>query len=153
MADSASFTIIDNSDKILAELEEQVLRALEACGQQAEAYAKLLAPVDTGLLRNSITHAIDGESAPIRSYHADRGSNGKSASDKGAGSVGFGVYSGKAPQDKHGHRAVYIGTNVKYGIYQEMGTKRSKAQPFLRPAIADHAGDYRTIIENTLKSD
>lgn len=30
---------------------------------------------------------------------------------------------------------VYIGTNVKYGVYQELGTRRMQAQPFLVPGI------------------
>lgn len=29
----------------------------------------------------------------------------------------------------------YVGTNVGYGIYQEFGTRKMVAQPFLRPAI------------------
>ena len=38
---------------------EAILVALEAVGLQAEGYAKRLCPADTGLLRNSITHAVD----------------------------------------------------------------------------------------------
>lgn len=51
----------DNSDKVLAALNEAVLRALEKCGLTAEGYAKKLCPVDTGNLRNSITHQVDDE--------------------------------------------------------------------------------------------
>lgn len=36
-----------------------VERALEAVGLQAEGYAKMLCPVDTGNLRNSITHTTE----------------------------------------------------------------------------------------------
>ena len=49
----------DNSKKILDEFHDAALRALERCGSQAEGYAKDLAPVDTGNLRNSISHRVD----------------------------------------------------------------------------------------------
>lgn len=39
--------------------------ALEAIGLQAEGYAKKKCPVDTGNLRNSITHVYDEDSAYI----------------------------------------------------------------------------------------
>lgn len=39
--------------------------ALEAVGLQAEGYAKLVCPVDTGRLRNSISHAVEGNTAYI----------------------------------------------------------------------------------------
>ncbi len=32
---------------------------------------------------------------------------------------------------------VRIGTNVRYAIYQELGTRFHPAQPFMRPAAAD----------------
>ncbi len=32
---------------------------------------------------------------------------------------------------------VRIGTNVKYGIFQELGTRFHPAHPFLRPALSD----------------
>jgi len=37
------------------------------------------------------------------------------------------------------HPYVRIGTNVRYGIYQELGTRFHPAHPFLRPALADIA--------------
>ena len=125
----------DNSQKILDEFHDAALRALERCGSQAEGYAKDLAPVDTGNLRNSISHTVD-EDEP----------------------------------------AVYVGSNTSYapyvelatGIYAEGGrptpwvyqdengnwhwTRGNKAQPFLKPAVADHAQTYRNIIEDELKN-
>jgi len=55
----------NNTPQILAALGEQKRAALEAIGLKAEGYAKKLAPVDTGNLRNSITHATDKDSAYI----------------------------------------------------------------------------------------
>lgn len=54
---SIDVTITDNSKEFLEELEKRKKAALEECGLAAEGYAKRLCPVDTGLLRNSITHA------------------------------------------------------------------------------------------------
>lgn len=54
---SVQFT--DNSDKVLSEFEQAIARALERIGSQAEGYAKDLCPVDTGRLRNSISHKVD----------------------------------------------------------------------------------------------
>lgn len=51
--------ITDNSGLVREEFQTAVLRALEKCGLTAEGYAKLLCPVDTGNLRNSITHTVD----------------------------------------------------------------------------------------------
>lgn len=52
-------TITDNSGEFLNALPEQIEQALIAIGLTAESYAKDICPVDTGRLRNSITHAVD----------------------------------------------------------------------------------------------
>lgn len=110
MADSMHIEITDNSGLVKEELQAATLRALEMCGITAEGYAVKLAPVDTGDLRNSITHLVQPEEL-----------------------------------------AAYIGTNVEYAAYVELGTYRAKAQPYLKPAIADHVDTYRKIIESELK--
>lgn len=51
--------IIDNSKEFLKALPEQIEAALTAIGLTAESYAKKDCPVDTGRLRNSISHAVD----------------------------------------------------------------------------------------------
>jgi HK97 gp10 family phage protein len=48
--------------------------------------------------------------------------------------------------------AVYIGTNVEYAPYVELGTAHMKAQPFLVPAASEHSGTYRTILKSHLGS-
>lgn len=101
----------DNSKEVLEAMQQAAVRALEKCGLTAEGYAKKLCPVDTGNLRNSITHVVD-EQEP----------------------------------------AAYIGSNVEYAPYVCLGTIHMKAQPFLKPAVADHANEYRKIIENELKN-
>lgn len=125
----------DNSKEVLAAMHEAAARALEKCGLVAEGYAKKLCPVDTGNLRNSITHTVD-EQEP----------------------------------------AAIIGTNNEYAAYVELGTGKyaeggrptpcvyqdakgnwhmthgQRAQPFLKPAVADHAAQYRDILESELKN-
>ena len=106
-----SVTIQDHSAEVSAEIKAALLRGLEKCGLTAEGYAKKLCPVDTGNLRNSITHTVDEEEP-----------------------------------------AAYIGTNVEYAPYQELGTIHMASNPFLKPAVADHANEYRKIIEKELKN-
>jgi hypothetical protein len=51
--------ITDNSAEVLEAMEANKLKALEQCGLTGENFAKLLCQVDTGNLRNSITHTVD----------------------------------------------------------------------------------------------
>lgn len=51
-------TITDNSGLVKDALPEQIEKALIAIGMTAETYAKTDCPVDTGRLRNSITHEV-----------------------------------------------------------------------------------------------
>lgn len=114
---------------------DAIPRALERCGQQAEGYAKDLAPVDSGRLRNSIAHKVATE-----------------------------------------EKAVYVGTNVEYGPYVELGTGKhypggrntpwayqdangdwhrtegQKAQPYLKPAVEDHQRTYQNIIDDEMRN-
>lgn len=51
-------------------------------------------------------------------------------------------------------QAVYIGTTaeeVPYAGYVELGTHKMRAQPFLKPAVADNAQQIRNIINEELK--
>lgn len=100
----------DNAQRIADAIDQALAKALEEVGLVAEGYAKKACPVDTGRLRNSITHQV-------------------------------------RPSEK----SVYIGTNVEYAPYVELGTSRMEPQPFLRPAAADHEGTYKKIFESELK--
>lgn len=103
--------ITSNRDLIEQASAEAIARALEAIGLQAEGYAKMKCPVDTGRLRNSITHTYDS-------------------------------FDQKA----------YIGTNVEYAAYVEFGTSKTKAQPYIKPAVVDHAEEYKQMVEYFLKN-
>ena len=54
-----------------------------------------------------------------------------------------------------GEKAVYIGTNVEYAPYVELGSRRypgaNGGRGFLRPAASEHGDEYRTILEGELK--
>lgn len=126
--------ITDNSGLVREKFQTAVLRALEKCGLTAEVYAKQLCKVNTGNLRNSITHQV-----------------------------------------VESEDAAYIGTNVEYGPYVELGTgiyypggrqtpwvyqdakgnwhltHGQRAQPYLKPAVADHVQQYKGIIEDEMK--
>ena len=103
--------ITSHVDEALKIKNDKVPIALEKIGLVAERYAKGYAPVDTGRLRNSISHDVSTE-----------------------------------------EQAVYIGTNVEYAPYQELGTRFQTGTPFLRPAIENHLDEYKQIVEEELKS-
>lgn len=114
MADSFEIKIAaDNIEQAKQELHDRVRKALTAMGIQAASLAKVElqktpSRIDTGLLRNSITHALDGESMAIASYSGDNPSKytGKMPDP--------GSYSGSMPAEPQGRQAVYIGSNVEY---------------------------------------
>ena len=62
----ASFEIKDDkTDEVLAAKQEAINMALEMIGIEAERYAKEYCPVDTGRLRNSITHTQKGKATEL----------------------------------------------------------------------------------------
>lgn len=148
---------VDNSDEVLKAFEEQVERGLEMIGLQAERHAKenitKNGTVDTGLLRNSVTHAVSGGSPVLQSYENTGYSKRK---DKRV-PVQKGEYSGNV--GSAAEKAVYIGTNVEYAPYVEYGHQQYgggghvPAKPFLRPAAAEHNDEYKRLMEKALKDE
>ena len=57
--------IKSNVDEYLKQVDAAKARGLEAVGLTAERYAKALCPVATERLRNSISHAVEGDSVYI----------------------------------------------------------------------------------------
>lgn len=134
-----SVEITDHSGEVLAELEEKVKSALEACGLEAEKNAKRLVPTDTGRLKNSITYAT-------RDFH----SPGNSDIKPGETPADTGEYATKSTPEKD---TVYLGSNVLYAPAVELrdiSHTTGKAH-FFRDAIADYADKYKKIIEAALK--
>lgn len=111
----------DNHEKIVKAMNTAIAAGLEEIGLAAERFAKSLCPVDTGRLRNSITHALSSDV-----------------------------------------KEVYIGTNVPYAPYIELGVSTWNGQgpkkapkggyQMLRKAAGDHGDFYRKILEKHLKN-
>lgn len=101
----------NNAAQVEAALNSAIAKAITMIGQQAEGYAKMMCPVDTSRLKNSITNQIDMQ-----------------------------------------ENAVYIGTNVEYAPFVELGTRRKAPQPYLKPAAADHGDEYRAILKVCMES-
>jgi HK97 gp10 family phage protein len=57
----AKVDVKDCSKDVKAAYDQALERSLEIIGLTAEKYAKQIVPVDTGRLRNSITHEVDGK--------------------------------------------------------------------------------------------
>ncbi len=62
---AVNVTFESHLGELLDALPEQIEQALTAIGMTAETHAKELCPVDTGRLRNSITHEVDDHAAII----------------------------------------------------------------------------------------
>jgi hypothetical protein len=108
-----SYTYKDNTDEVLKALSGPngaIPRGLEAIGLAAESHAKKYeTAVDTGRLRNSISHATDDEAA-------------------------------------------YIGTNVEYAPYIELGAQGRKGLHFLQKAATQHGDEYKRLMEDSMKN-
>ena len=161
--------IQDNTDEFKKEIEEKVKTALEAVGMQAEGNAKLEIEnlprrVDTGLLRNSITHKVVGDDSVIigsnvfYSVYVHAGT-GKYAT-KGSTGDGWWVYvkgSTSSTISAHGKRyteaqarrvVVYLKSK---GLDAHM-TQGMKPNRFLTNAMEKHRDEYKKIIETIMKS-
>ena len=129
--------ITDNSKEVSGAIHAALLRGLEKCGLVAEGYAKKLCPVDTGNLRNSITHVVD-EQEPA----AIIGTNNEYAAYV---ELGTGIYA----EGGGGRPTPWVYQDAKGNWHY---TRGNKAKPFLKPAAADHAAQYRDILESELKN-
>ena len=47
---------------------------------------------------------------------------------------------------------VYIGTNLEYAPYVELGTRSTVAKPYLKPAVLNHSATYKKIAEDIMKN-
>jgi hypothetical protein len=131
------YTYKDNTKQVLSALDKAKRRGLKAIGMTAEGYAKENTPVDTGLLRNSLAFALDGENPSISSY---RSNNGEAE----------GKYDGKAP--KESDDAVFVGTNVEYAPFNELGSRNNTAHHMLQRAATEHTEEYRALMTDSMKN-
>lgn len=126
----------DNSDAVLAELENRVDTALEEIGGRAQTYAAALTPVDTGALRNSITHKVVGNEVYIGSnlYYAPYVE------------LGTGIYA----TDGTGRKSPWA---YKDKDGEEHWTRGMKPQHMLKKAVSDHDDEYKKVLEKHLKDE
>jgi HK97 gp10 family phage protein len=87
------------------------------------------APVDTGRLAGSITWATDKKRSAV-----EPPATGRDAVD--------------SPKDEW---TLHVGTAVEYAPYMEYGTKRTGAQPYLRPALDDNRKRAQDIYAKALQ--
>ena len=106
---SSDYVTKDNTKEVLFAMEKAIERGLEAIGLTAEGHAKKETPVDTGRLRNSISHAVEDKSA-------------------------------------------YIGTNVEYAPYVELGARGRQGKHMLQRAATEHASEYKKLLEDSMKN-
>ena len=104
-----SYSYKDNTEEVLSAMEKAIERGLEAIGLTAEGHAKKETPVDTGRLRNSISHAVED-------------------------------------------RAAYIGTNVEYAPYVELGARGRDGKHMLQRAATEHTDEYKRLMEDAMKN-
>lgn len=149
----------DNITETLRLFHEKILQGLEACGLQAERYAKMKAPVDTGRLRNSITHIVSGDPARVHRYTIsqrskyDRNSYDRRGRRKRLTRAirDAETRTENIPATAASPEFLVVGTNVEYALANEIGFRFRNhfipARPYLRPALADHKEEYKTILE------
>lgn len=118
-------SVVDHTGEFEDAFGRAVATALEACGLYAEGDAKGRCPYDTGRLRNSITHRVEGASVK----------------------VGTGVEYAAAVE--LGHRQEpgrYIPA-----IGKRLARDWIPAKPYLVPAITQNADAYRRLFETYLR--
>ena len=131
----ARIVVEDNSDEVLSALRKAKERALEMIGLKAERYAKEKCPVDTGNLRNSITHIVKDDVAYI-------GTNVEYAPYV---ELGTGLYA----TNGGGRQTPWAYQDSKGNWHRTVG---QKPQPFLKPAATEHSEEYRTILKDELQN-
>lgn len=128
----------DNTKLVKSALQTQINRGLWAIGSVAEGYAKDQLydghGLDTGRLRNSITFGTVENQGSSYTYKDDEG-------NVYIDEVGTGIKDGE----------VYIGTNVEYAPYVELGTSKMSAIPFLKPAASGHGEEYKKLLLDALQ--
>lgn len=124
-----------NGDEVKRRAEKAAAMSSFEVGLIVEGQAKLLCPVaekNGGRLRSSITTASG---------------TGQRTKPKGAEAVGTDLIA--RPDEL---KETHVGTPVFYGPYQEYGTVRASAQPFLRPALDMIKGRRLTVTETVAKN-
>ena len=117
-------------NEILRNLPGNRRNAVRATAFTIEGKAKVRAPVDTGALRNSIYVRMGRRPAPLPEVEGNP--------------VRVEL---PAPADD---QTAHVGPSVDYGIYQELGTERMRAQAYLGPAVSEAASELGRNFRNVV---
>jgi HK97 gp10 family phage protein len=112
-------------------------------GLVVEGQAKLLAPRDYGYLAASITTQSNDKGTELEAP----GKYSKNKYARGSYEDKMVRLSFKKITKSGNENEVLVGTPLFYGPYQEFGTIRAPAQPFLRPALDMAQGKVLTIVK------
>lgn len=112
----------DHSPEVLAALKRATVRGLEACGAKAESYAK-----------QELSKSKPHKRGPSRP---------NIITGRLRNSVSHTVQNNE----------MYVGSNVDYAAAVELGTRKSWAYPYLKPAATQHTGEYKQILADSLKN-
>lgn len=128
----SDFRIEDHTQEVLAAMDKKIKKALTMCGEKAQGYAMEKAPVDEGTLRNSIQYKVVDKDCYI------------------------GTNLSYAPYVEFGTGKYYPGGRQTPWVYKDKKgnwhmTNGNRAQPYLKPAAANHAAEYKKIIKDTMK--
>lgn len=117
-------------NRILDNLTENRRDAVRATAFAVEAKAKPKTRFDTGALRNSIYMRMGRRPAPLPEVEGNP--------------VRVEL---PAPEDDD---TAHVGPSVDYGIWQELGTERMSAQPFLGPAVSESVEELERNMRNVV---
>ena len=102
----------DNRQKVKAQLDANIVKALNAIAIEWLSNVRQYVPVDTSRLLKSMTYQLD-----IR------------------------------------NKKIIVGTDVEYGPFVELGTRKMRAQPYMFPSVVRYIEDYKAIARRVLGSD
>lgn len=120
-----ALSVTSHRHTVESDVTKAIHRALEICGGKAETYAKKLCPVDTGNLRNSITHQREGDDTEL---------------------IGTSVE--YAPYVEIGHHQ----TPGRYvpAIGKRLVASYVPGKPYMAPALQNHVSEYKEVFETEL---
>lgn len=131
--------VVSHKAEVMEKVMEAMHKAIGLMAEEVEGNAKKDCPVDTGLLRNSLTYAHAGF-LPVDSHYSD---------DAGEQT---GSYGEQTPEIDDDSIAAYVGTNVEYAPYVEFGDQQHMVgkSHFLRDAATNHIPRLKSIAQVAL---
>lgn len=121
-----AFVFTSHVPLVNSKVDQAFQRACEIVGGMAESYAKGLAPVDTGNLRNSITHEQEdnGHTVVVGT------------------TVKYGPYVELGHHQEVGRYVPAIGKRLVVDFVQ--------GKPYIRPAFENHIDEYKGVLQKEL---